>query len=55
MRDQIETDEGEIWLRRCAQIWSRRCESETVCSELVEVASLDVVEAAVCQNGRRGC
>jgi hypothetical protein len=60
MRDQIETDEGEIWSRqsiwsrRCAQIWSRRRESETVCSELVEAASLDVVEAAMCRNGQRG-
>ncbi|GMY22509.1 hypothetical protein FCV25MIE_17750 [Fagus crenata] len=47
--------EAEIWLRRCAQIWSRRRKSETVCSELVEAASLDIVEAAMCQNGRRGC
>ena len=47
--------EVEIWLRQCAQIWSRRRESETVCSELVEAASLDVVEAAMCRNGWRGC
>ena len=26
-----------------------------MCSELVKAASLDVVEAAMCRNGRRGC